>query len=157
VTANQNAHLQLKVIRELDMIVARAHAIIRHRAAVIEESRLSDIVFDLGTTLRRSDRKNAHEKRLREELAADPNDALAAANLGALLIQCEQYEEAATWLAAALERKDSLPDRGRRAEMQLRELQRRQRTVISAPASENDVRLEVHPGETTTVDLPTPG
>ncbi len=155
-TANLNAHLQLKVMRELDMIVARSRAIIRHRAAVTEESRLSDIVFDLGTTLRRSDRKTAHEQRLREELAADPNDALAAANLGALLVQCEQYEEAATWLAAALERKDSLPDRGRRAEMQLRELQRRQRAVISAPATENDVRLEVHPGETTTIQVPNP-
>lgn len=153
-TTNQSAQLQLKVIRELDMIVARSHAIIRHRAAVVEESKLSDIVFDLGTTLRRSDRKSAHEQRLREELAADPNNALAAANLGSLLIQCEQYEEAATWLATALERKDSLPDRGRRAEMELREMSRRQRTVISAPASENDVRLEVHPGRITTVQLP---
>ncbi len=155
-TTNQKAHIQLKVIRELDMIVARSHAIIRHRAAVTEESRLSDIVFDLGTTLRRTDRKTAHEQRLREDLAADPNDALAAANLGALLIQCEQYDEAAVWLTAALERKDSLPDRGRRAEMQLRELQRRLHTVISAPATENDVRLEVRPGEATTIQLPSP-
>ncbi len=151
--AYQNAQLQLKVIRELDMIVPRARCILRHRATVTEESRLSDIVFDLGTVFHRSDHRIATEQRLRQELAGDPNDALAAANLGALLLQCEQYDEAASWLAVALQRKDSLPDRGRRAEMQLRELERRQRKVISAPASENDVRMEVHTGQTTSIEV----
>jgi tetratricopeptide (TPR) repeat protein len=137
----KGAELRLQVIRELDMIVPRSRCIIRHRAALIDESRLPDIVFDLGVMLRAGDRDEAREKRLREQLDHDPNNALAAANLGALLVQRQEFGEAEYWLQQALALRGSLPDRGRRAEMQMRELQRRNAATVAPPASEFDARV----------------
>ncbi len=130
------AELRLQVVRELDIIIPRSRCIIRHRAAPVDDSRLPDIVFDLGVMLRSGDREEAREKRLREQLEYDPNNALAAANLGAVLIQRQAFGEAERWLLHALELRGSLPDRGRRAEMQLRELRRRSCTVVAPPANE---------------------
>lgn len=130
------AELRLQVIRELDIIVPRSRCIVRHRAAPMDDSRLPDVVFDLGVILRAGDRELAREKRLREQLKYDPNNALAAANLGALLIQRQEFGEAGQWLLHALEMRGSLPDRGRRAEMQLRELHRQSSTVVAPPANE---------------------
>lgn len=137
----KGAELRLQVVRELDMIVPRSRCIIRHRAAPLDDSRLPDIVFDLGVMLRSGDREEAREKRLRTQLDHDPNNALAAANLGALLIQRQEFDEAEHWLRQALDLRGSLPDRGRRAEMQMRELKRRSCTVVAPPSSEFDVSL----------------
>ena len=49
----------------------------------------------------------------------------AAANLGFLLIQKDELAEAEKWLRQALQFEYSLPDGGRRARMQLREIERR--------------------------------
>ena len=54
-------------------------------------------------------------------------NALAAANLGALLLQSDNLIEAEKWLRHANEIADSLPDGGRRARMGLREVERRLR------------------------------
>lgn len=120
-----DALLRLRVVQELDLIVPRQRCVIRHRAAPIPPERLTDIIFDLGLSLRSGDREQEREKRLRELLELDANNAPAAAQLGALLIRRQAYEEAAYWLDHALARRDSLPDRGRRAEMERRELRRR--------------------------------
>ncbi len=135
-----SAELRLKVVRELDWIVPRTRCLIRHRAMQIESSRLPDIIFDVGVMLRTGDRDRAREERLRSQLQLDARNGLAAANLGGLLLQRGEYDEAEKCLQAALEIKDSLPDRGRRAEMQLRELKRRRLRVVAPPANEFDHR-----------------
>ena len=129
VSAGQ-ARLHLQMIRELDMIVPRSRAIVRHRAENYQPEAFKDIIFDIifdmGMALSADNRQEAHENRLREELKHNPKDAVAAANLAASLIQRQAYPEAEKWLRAALSMADSLPDGGRRARMQLRELQRQQ-------------------------------
>ncbi len=124
-TAFEKAKLQVKVVRELDMIVPRTRGVIRHRAAQVDADQMPDIIFDLGVVLRARNRDEAHEQRLRELLDHDPRNALAAANLGGILLQNGGVDEARLWLERALDVRDSLPDRGRRAEMQLRELTRK--------------------------------
>ncbi|MCO6452438.1 MAG: tetratricopeptide repeat protein [Caldilineales bacterium] len=119
------AKLQVKVVRELDMIVPRTRGVIRHRAVQVDSDKMPDIIFDLGVVLRARNRDEAHEQRLRELLSEDPQNAMAAANLGGILLQKGHLEEADVWLNRAIAVRDSLPDRGRRAEMQLRELARK--------------------------------
>ncbi|NLE77096.1 MAG: hypothetical protein GX605_10160 [Chloroflexi bacterium] len=80
---------------------------------------------DLGVALSGERQPEVREGRLRDELAQNPKNALAAANLAGLLMQRQEYPEAERWLRLALSLDDSLPDNGRRARMQLRELQRR--------------------------------
>lgn len=150
-----SAELRLKVVRELDWVVPRTHCLIRHRATQIEPGRLPDIVFDMGVMLRAGDRERAREERLRSQLQLDARNALAAANLGGLLLQREEYDEAEKWLQTALEIKDSLPDRGRRAEMQLRELKRKRPRVVAPPANEFDHRL-VRPDAVVPASSPAP-
>ena len=123
----ERARLSVRVVRSLDMIVPRNHCVIRHRAGLIEEERLTDIVFDLGVALTGSDKRmRRREERLRANLKRSPSNALAAANLGGLLIQQHQYDEAERWLLHALKMQNSLPDNGRRARMQLNELRLRE-------------------------------
>ena len=121
----QNASLQIKIIRELDMIVPRSRAVVRHRAGQFKTTFVPAIIFDLGVLVRWGDRITAREKRLRRQLERNPNNALAAANLGGLMIKQGKYGEAEKWLTYAAERRHSLPDGGRRAQMELRELERR--------------------------------
>ncbi len=121
----ENASLQIKIIRELDMIVPRTRAVVRHRAGAFKTTFVPDIIFDLGVLLQWGDRITAKEKRLRRQLDHNPNHALAAANLGGLMIKQGKFGEAEKWLGQAIDLRESLPDGGRRAEMQLRELERR--------------------------------
>jgi hypothetical protein len=121
--------LHLQVVRELDMILPRTRCLVRHRAENAQKENLSglvmDIVFDVGMALERDKTKDTHEARLRQLLLANPNDAVAAANLGSLLIGKDALAEAETWLRRALSAEYSLPDGGRRARMELREIERR--------------------------------
>lgn len=129
------ATLHVRVVRELDMIVPRTRSLIRHRAERFYEEGLTDIIFDVGVLLRPGRRQAERERRLRDALQRSRMDGLAAANLGALLLQKKEYEEAGQWLRHALSIRNSLPDNGRRAEMQLRELERKQeRSDTSSPA-----------------------
>lgn len=132
------ARVHLRVVRELDMLVPRAHCSIRHRAENFQQEGLQDLIFDLGVALADEDERILiREQRLRDRLRDYPKDALAAANLGGLLIQRQAYEEAMTWLKLALSMQSSLPDNGRRARMQLRELRRRLAQMKSPAASLN--------------------
>lgn len=122
----EEAVLHVRVVRELDMIVPRTRSLIRHRAERFYQEQLTDIIFDVGVLLRPGRLQAERERRLRDALKRSRMDGLAAANLGALLLQKKEYEEAGQWLRHALSIRNSLPDNGRRAEMQLRELDRRQ-------------------------------
>jgi hypothetical protein len=117
--------LRIQTICDLDIIVPRARASIRHRAeqaGALQESTW-DSVFDLGFAIRGRDEER--EIRLRQRLAESPDDPQAAAGLGALLLKRQECTEAGRWLRAAYNKRDDLPDGGRRVRMQLRELSRR--------------------------------
>jgi hypothetical protein len=117
--------LNVRVVREVDMIVPRTRCIVRHQADRYEPSVLPEIIFDLGVLLGGNSIADAREARLRKSLQEQPKSAMAANNLGALLVQKGQYEEAEQWLDRAYELRYALPDNGRRTLMLLHELRRR--------------------------------
>jgi hypothetical protein len=126
-----NARLHIQLVRELDMILPRNRCVVRHRAESVEAEKLSDlimdIVFDVGQVFSASSVRESRETRLREDLEQDPMNALAAANLGSLLLQAGNLIEAEKWLQRASAIGYSLPDGGRRVRMELREVERRLR------------------------------
>ena len=126
-----NTRLKVQMVRELDMILPRTRCAVRHRAESVEAETLSDlimdIVFDVGQVFSASTVRLSREARLRDELQHDPMNALAAANLGALLLQNGNLIEAEKWLQRANSIGYSLPDGGRRVRMELREVERRLR------------------------------
>jgi lipopolysaccharide biosynthesis regulator YciM len=121
--------VRLQTVRDVDMILPRARAAVRHRASELpptaEPESTWDFVFDLGTLIRRRGDADADETRLREALEKNPDDAAAAARLGGLLLKKQDYTAAGRWLRAAYNGRAALPDDGRRVRMQLRELARR--------------------------------
>ncbi len=128
--------LNMQVVRELDMIVPRTRCIVRHSAENFRAEDLSnlvtEIVFDVGRAFVHDNKPGDREIRLRNELQQNPKDAIAAANLGLLLMQQDNLAEAEQWLRRALALEYSLPDGGRRVRMQLREIERRQSEDASA-------------------------
>ena len=127
----RSPHLLVQAVQELDMIAPRSRCVIRHRAESAQPEKLADlvmdIVFDVGKVFSHDGTLPARETRLRDELRRDPMDALAAANLGTLLLQAGNLIESEKWLKHASEIGDSLPDGGRRVRMGLREVERRLR------------------------------
>ncbi len=121
--------LNMQLVRELDMIAPRTRCVVRHSAENFRAHDLTnpvlEMVFDVGRALVRDKRQEDREARLRTELQRNPNDAVAAANLGFLLIQKDDLIEAEQWLQRALRVEQSLPDGGRRVRMELREIERR--------------------------------
>lgn len=121
--------LRLETVRDLDMIVPRSRSAVRHRAeraaAADEGESVWDVVFDLGTLVRRDSDEAEAETRLRRELEQNPPPPAAAARLGALLLKRQDFAEAGRWLRVAYQARDTLPDGGRRVRMQLRELAQR--------------------------------
>jgi transcriptional regulator GlxA family with amidase domain len=117
------------------MIVPRSRCVVRHRAENYRPGELSeaifDLVFDVGRLFGEDDGRDTREARLRQELRRNPKDALAAANLGFLLIQKDELAEAEKWLRQATRMELSLPDGGRRVRMELREIERRRHQVRS--------------------------
>ncbi len=110
-----DAELAAKVIRHLDWILPRSHALIRHKAERYDP----DQVFDIGFVLR-LDRHTDEEQPLRQMIEANPEDASSAVALGQVLFQQGKLEEAEDWLCYALGRREHLPDGGKLAERQLR-------------------------------------
>jgi hypothetical protein len=121
--------IKVQVVRELDMILPRTRCVVRHRAENIKKEELSrvilDFVFDVGRLIEPDLRREHTEALLRQDICDNPRDAMAAANLGFLLLQREELVEAEKWLRHALCMEYSLPDGGRRVRMELREIERR--------------------------------
>ncbi len=112
--ANADTELAAKVIRHLDWILPRSHALIRHKAERYDP----DQVFDIGFVLR-LDRHADEEQPLRQALKANPDDAPSGVALGQILFQQGKLEEAEDWFCYALGRREHLPDGGKLAERQL--------------------------------------
>jgi len=110
-----DAELAAKVIRHLDWILPRSHALIRHKAERYDP----DQVFDIGFVLR-LDRHLDEEQPLRQMLEANPDDAPSAVALGQILFQEGKLDEAEDWFCYALGHHQYLPDGGKLAERQLR-------------------------------------
>jgi hypothetical protein len=134
------ASLIVRVVRELDMIVPRNRCIIRHRADRYEPTVIPEIIFDLGVMLRGNSRTDAKVERLQRRLKENPNSAMLASNLGALLMQQQKFAEAQGWLEKAYAARYSLPDNGKRTLMLLHELKRR---TSKAPQRSGKVVAEV--------------
>jgi len=120
------ATLHFRVTRELDMIMPRHRCVVRHRADYHSPEVLPSIVFDLGVKLSGGSKLAAREARLRRQLQENPNAVTAMNNLGALLLQKQEYAEARRYLNQAWRLRFSLPDNGRRTELLLQELDRKQ-------------------------------
>ena len=145
------------------MIVPRTRCIVRHRAEYYRAEVLPSIIFDLGIKLRGASKADVQERRLRRALQKNPFAVLAMANLGALLMQKQQYEEAQQLLGRAWEMRNSLPDNGRRTRQFLQELNRRRGRVGTTgpgqpprPAMGNDnlPAIEADIQSSTARDLP---
>lgn len=119
------AILNARIVRELDMILPRTRAVIRHRAEIETKLRLTDVIFDVGVLLPLGDRQERITIDLRKKLAENPNDACTMALLGTQLMKLQQLDEAEKLLTRAYAMRYSLPDNGRGVELRLRELQRR--------------------------------
>jgi tetratricopeptide (TPR) repeat protein len=116
----QEIALHMRIASRLDMVVPRAHALIRHRA----ERYNPDSIFDVGLALVRRENEERDIERLRQALRYAPQDAISAAKLGELLLHNGEFREARHWLLEAQERCYRLPDRGNRVAQNLRQLER---------------------------------
>lgn len=112
--------LHMRIASRLDMIVPRAHALIRHRA----ERYNPDSIFDVGLALVRRESEEREIDQLRQALRYAPQDAIMAAKLGELLLHNGEYLEAHHWLLEAQERSHRLPDHGNRVAQNLRQVER---------------------------------
>ena len=152
--ALETAVLHVRVVRELDMIVPRTRALVRHRAERFHQGMLTDIIFDVGVMLTGSSRQEEQEQRLRQQLEKNSKDVLAAANLGSILLQKKEYDEAHKWLTHALSMRYSLPDNGRRADMELRELQRKKLRAGTAQSPQSGAPVpETGPSNKSTITV----
>ena len=114
--SDENVQFDFKIIRVLDMVVAREHALIRHKAERYDP----DQVFgSLEFSLPFLDEEDDPEQGYRDALEDDPEDATSALALAKILIRRADYEEAASMLELALEHRDQLVDQGRLAALQL--------------------------------------
>ncbi len=112
--------LDVKIIRHLDWVLPRSHALIRHKAERYDP----DQVFDIGVALQ-LDRYTDEEDHYLEILRENPEDAPCAVQLGQLLFQRGALEEAERWFRHALEHREDLHDGGKLAERQLRYIGRK--------------------------------
>jgi len=118
--ADAEIELGVKVIRHLDWIVPRAHALIRHKAERYDP----DQVFDIGFVLR-LDHTVDDEERYVKLLKEDPANAAYAVELAQLLFRRGAIDVAERWFQHALEHRQHLADGGKLAERQLAYLRRK--------------------------------
>jgi tetratricopeptide (TPR) repeat protein len=112
--------LGVKVIRHLDWIVPRAHALIRHKAERYDP----DQVFDIGFVLR-LDKHTAEEEDYIKALEENPANAACAVELGQLLFRRGAIDSAERWFQHALQNRKQLADGGKLAERQLAYVRRK--------------------------------
>lgn len=124
------AVLNFRVVRELDMIVPRTRCVVRHRAELHRPELLPSIIFDLGIKLSGESKLDVEEARLRQRLEDNPMSVLAMANLGAVLVQKGNYDEAERLLQSAWSMRNSLPDNGKRAHQLLQEARRKRSAIL---------------------------
>ncbi|MCD6290179.1 MAG: hypothetical protein J7M34_06715 [Anaerolineae bacterium] len=117
------AQVVFKIVRHVDMIVPRAHALVRHRAERYDPDRF----FDIGVALHLTNELEQREQELRRRLDEDPTDAISANALAGLLIKRGELKEARHWLEVALAYRHDLPDHGKRARQQLERVKARLR------------------------------
>lgn len=124
----EEAVLRMQLVREMDMVVPRIRSVVRHRAESFQDQSLGsvvmDIVFDVGRALRGKD-QTALEAELKERLTTRPDDAVAASELGSLLMLSGKLNPAVKWFRRAAKNADQLPDKGKRVHQELREALRR--------------------------------
>jgi tetratricopeptide (TPR) repeat protein len=119
-TGETTAVIDARVIRQLDWILPRAHALIRHKAERYDP----DYVFDIGRVLAR-DHLTDEEQRYLEVLRENPEDASSALELGQLLFQRGRLADAERWFMQALKNSQHLPDGGKLAGRQLRYIEQK--------------------------------
>ncbi len=118
------AILHARIVRELDMIVPRSRAVVRHRAEVSQTHKLTDIIFDVGVRLPWSDKDDRMMAKLHRKLEENPMDVCSMAVLGRILLENGEFDEAEDWLTKAYAMRFSLPDNGRSVSLHLQEIAR---------------------------------
>jgi len=118
-----------RVIRVLDMIVPREHALVRHKAERYDPNR---VFGEIGMARRWSDDEDDQERKYREALRKKPHDAVTALGLARLLLRKGDYAEAKVMLEHALENRQRLVDQGRFAELELALVNKKLATVKTA-------------------------
>ena len=114
--ASENVQFNFRVIRLLDMVLPRAHSLIRHKA---ERYNPNQVFGNLSLPLRFLKRQADLEMEYRKALRGKPSDAPSAVGLARVLLQRGELAEAVVFLELALEHRDKLVDHGRLAELQL--------------------------------------
>lgn len=153
--AGQEIVLHMRIASRLDMIVPRAHALIRHRA----ERYNPDSIFDVGLALVRRDNDEREIERLRQALRYSPQDAISAAKLGEFLLHTGEFRESHYWLMEAQERNYRLPDGGNRVAQNLRQVERlmEQRNIQNRLAEELRIfsvsSVEADPSADVAIDI----
>lgn len=115
-----DVELRAQVIRRLDWILPRSHALIRHKAERYDP----DQVFDIGVALK-LERYTDEEERYIETLEKDPDDAQCALELARLLYQRGALTDAERWFRRALAHREELVDGGKAAERGLQRIERK--------------------------------
>ncbi len=118
------AILHARIVRELDMIVPRTQAVVRHRAEVNQGQKLTDIIFDVGVRLPWSDKDDRMMAKLYAKLEDNAMDVCSMTVLGRILLENGEYDEAEDWLNKAYSMRFSLPDNGRSVSLHLQEIAR---------------------------------
>ncbi len=118
--AATDIELGVKIVRHLDWILPRTHALIRHKAERYDPDQVFDIGYVLGL-----DRYTDAEERYLEVLKETPEEASSALELGQLLFQRGAWEDAERWFHHALEHRHHLVDGGKLAERQLVYMERK--------------------------------
>jgi tetratricopeptide (TPR) repeat protein len=121
VATGANIDLDVKIVRHLDWILPRSHALIRHKAERYDPDQVFDIGFVLRLDLHHGEREEYYLKALEE----NPENAPYALELGQLLFQRGEIDDAARWFRQALDHRDYLHDGGKLAERQLRYIEQK--------------------------------
>lgn len=136
-SSGQDTEVYMRVATRLDMIVPRAHAIIRHRA----ERYMPETIFDVGRSLVRREGEDEEIDRLRQVLRYSPHEAISAAKLGELLLREGKYAEAHAWLVKAFDNKQRLADGGTRVSQNIRITERFLEQLKTQRALDQEMRL----------------